>query len=179
MEAGGRARGGGASRVQAEDPSVEAAGRGTRGAHVKHVAHGRDAGGVPAQRLVERVRVLPRGKGKHKTSGDRRAWKREGVGAAVAQAGCRQRTQVRRLLAGARAKRTPNIWYMFVTLDVSQLSGWLNADACCQVERKSIKKAVKGGPGRGRAWARRRRKQGAGRGPNCGGGWQGHARSAR
>jgi len=28
-----------------------------------------------------------------------------------------------------------NIWVMSVTLDVSQLSGWLNADAPCRVER--------------------------------------------
>jgi hypothetical protein len=33
--------------------------KGTRGAHPEHVAHGRDAGGVKAQRLVEGVRVLP------------------------------------------------------------------------------------------------------------------------
>ena len=31
--------------------------------------------------------------------------------------------------AGARAERTENMLYMSVTLDVSKLSGWLNADA--------------------------------------------------
>ena len=105
-EAGGRARGGGTGRVQAEDPSAEATGRATRGAHVKHVVHVRDAGRVEAQRLVERRRGLPSRKGKHNKSGDRRAGRREGVGAAAAQAGCRQRTQLWRLLAGARAERT-------------------------------------------------------------------------
>ena len=30
------------------------------GAHLKHVPHARDAGRVEAQRLVERIRVLPR-----------------------------------------------------------------------------------------------------------------------
>ena len=36
-------------------------GQGTRGgAHREHVAHVRDAGGVEAQRLVERRRFLPR-----------------------------------------------------------------------------------------------------------------------
>ena len=30
------------------------------GAHAEHVVHGRDAGGVKAQRLVERIRALPR-----------------------------------------------------------------------------------------------------------------------
>ena len=33
----------------------------------------------------------------------------------------------------ARAERTENMLYMLVTLDVSKLSGWLNADAYCRV----------------------------------------------
>ena len=33
---------------------------GTRGAHWKHAVHVCDAGGVEAQRLVERIRFLPR-----------------------------------------------------------------------------------------------------------------------
>ena len=33
--------------------------KGTRGAHLEHVAHGRDAGGVKAQQLVEGRRALP------------------------------------------------------------------------------------------------------------------------
>ena len=105
---------------------------------MKRGLHGRDAGRVEAQRLVERRRVLPSRKGKHKKSGNWRAGTRAGVGAAAAQAGCRQRTRVRRLLAGARAERTRNMLCMFVTLDVSQLSGWLNAYASCRVERESI-----------------------------------------
>ena len=32
----------------------------------------------------------------------------------------------------ARAERTANMDAMFVTLDVSRLSGWLNADAICR-----------------------------------------------
>jgi hypothetical protein len=39
------------------------------------------------------------------------------------------RTQVWRLLAGARAERTQSMYSMFVTLEVSRLSGWLNTDA--------------------------------------------------
>ena len=42
------------------------------------------------------------------------------------------RTGRDRLKAGghrARAERTRNMYFMFVTLDVSKLSGWLNADA--------------------------------------------------
>ena len=89
-----------------------------------------------------------------------------------------EETQVQRLLAGARAERTLNMPFMAVTLDVSQLSGWLNAVADCRDKRENIKRAVTGGRGGGWAWARRRRKQGAGGGPNCRGCWQGHARSA-
>ena len=37
----------------------------------------------------------------------------------------------------ARAERTENIPAMLVTLDVSKLSGWLNADAPCRVEKKA------------------------------------------
>jgi hypothetical protein len=243
---------------------VKAAGRGTRGAHLKHVVHGRDAGRVPPQRLVERRRTLPSRKGSHKKSGDRRTGRWEGVGPAAAQAACRQRTRLWRRLAGARAERTLNMSPMSVTLEVSQLEmsalkltkelkrslmsvmaetshsamgpypavaaatlalySW--AAVCrdsllvkglkghapeppqaepyavsnavlpahaqrvrtlfasdkllvfCRVERESIKRAATGGPGGGRAWARRRRKQRAGRGPDCGGGWQRHARSA-
>jgi len=35
----------------------------------------------------------------------------------------------------ARAERTSNINNIAVTLDVSKLSGWLNADAPCRVRR--------------------------------------------
>ena len=46
--------------------------------------------------------------------------------------------------ARARAERTVNIWYMVVTLDVSKLSGWLNTDAPCRVERRacSVRRGV-------------------------------------
>ena len=39
---------------------------------------------------------------------------------------------------------------MSMTLDVSKLSGWLNADANCRVEKRA-----RCGPGGGRAWAGR------------------------
>ena len=35
----------------------------------------------------------------------------------------------------ARAERTENMLSMFVTLDVSKLSGWLNFCAACRVEQ--------------------------------------------
>ena len=54
----------------------------------------------------------------------------------------------------ARAERTVNMSAMFVTLDVSKLSGWLNASAPCRVERE--RRGGRGGGtqgrGGGRAW---------------------------
>ena len=59
-----------------------------------------------------------------------------GRGAAAAQAACREDPTVE--AAGrARAERTKNISSMLVTLDVSKLSGWLNADALCRAEREA------------------------------------------
>ena len=61
---------------------------------------------------------------------------RETGGVAVAQAACREEPTVE--AAGrARAERTPNMFCMDVTLEVSRLSGWLNADAPCRVEREA------------------------------------------
>ena len=37
----------------------------------------------------------------------------------------------------ARAKSTKNMARMSVTLDVSRLSGWLNADAYCRVKKEA------------------------------------------
>ena len=55
---------------------------------------------------------------------------------AAAQAACNKDPTVG--AAGrARAERTANMEFMLVTLDVSKLSGWLNATACCRVEREA------------------------------------------
>ena len=54
----------------------------------------------------------------------------------VVQAGRRGRIDCR-LEAGHGEERTRNIPCMVVTLDVSKLSGWLNADARCRVERRA------------------------------------------
>ena len=35
----------------------------------------------------------------------------------------------------ARAERTPNMYSVLVTLDMSRLSGWLNDDAYCRVKK--------------------------------------------
>ena len=58
QETGGRG-GGGLSDAQ-RGPDWGVGGTGRRGAHVKHVPHVRDVGRVEAQRLVERIRALPR-----------------------------------------------------------------------------------------------------------------------
>ena len=57
-----------------------------------------------------------------------------------------------RLKAGghrARPERTANMLAMVVTLDVSKLRGWLNADADCRVERRAYDAGR--GAGRGEA----------------------------
>ena len=36
-----------------------------------------------------------------------------------------------------RPERTLNMYFIAVTLDVSKLSGWLNTDAPCRVERRA------------------------------------------
>eukprot|EP00964_Phaeocystis_antarctica_P066235 scaffold40008_cov50-Phaeocystis_antarctica.AAC.3 len=53
---------------------------------------------------------------------------------------------------------------MFVTLDVSKLSGWLNADACCRVERRACDAGRGAGPGGGRVWGVRRQAACTGKG---------------
>ena len=64
---------------------------------------------------------------------------------------------------GHREERTKNMWPMFVTLEVSKLSGWLNTDAPCRESKgeHSVRGEVRatGGAGGG---GRRRRTQRAG-----------------
>ena len=55
----------------------------------------------------------------------------------MAQAACTGRARLKAVGARARAERTSNMSLMFVTLDVSKLSGWLNASAYCRVERRA------------------------------------------
>jgi hypothetical protein len=98
---------------------VKAAGRGTREAHLKHVAHGRDAGGVEAQRLVERRRALPRPKGSIGRGATCGQGKREGVEKRRRREQRAGRTQVSRLLAGETQRPNLKNHFMFVTLEVS------------------------------------------------------------
>eukprot|EP00964_Phaeocystis_antarctica_P031102 scaffold17599_cov43-Phaeocystis_antarctica.AAC.1 len=121
-----------------------------RGAHVEHVAHVRDAGRVEAQRLVERRRVLPsRKEGVRCRSrcglGGGRTWAGGSARAACTARGpgCEGGG------AKACAERTLNMPSMSVTLDVSKLSGWLNAAAPCRVERRGVRCGARCGPGAG------------------------------
>ena len=60
----------------------------------------------------------------------------------------------------ARAERTQNMYAMSVTLDVSRLSGWLNAYAYCRVGKRSIGGGATCGQADGRVgWGGRWRKQ--------------------
>ena len=120
---------GGASSAQGA-PDCGGCWQGTRGAHPKYAVHGRDAGGVEAQRLVECRRVLSSRKGCMRRGatcgpGDGGAWKNDG-GASSAQGAPEA--------AGRARARTSNMPSMFVTLEVSRLSGWLNDHASCRVE---------------------------------------------
>ena len=82
----------------------------------------------------------------------------------------------------ARAERTLNMERMVVTLEVSKLSGWLKADACCRVEGRACDAGEERcEPGGGRAWGVVAARQAActGKRPDSRLGGQGHARSAR
>ena len=95
-----------------------------------------------------------------------------------------------RLGAGHGEERTVNMLSMSVTLEVSKLSGWLNADADCRESngghmvwgavqstgRPEVAGEVRPGRWEGlRQWRRERR---AGRGPTIKAGGRGYARSA-
>ena len=81
---------------------------------------------------------------------------------------------------GTRGERTENMPYVVVTLEVSKLSGWLKADACCRVEGEGTRcGGERCEPGGGRA------RGGGGTQETCTGkrpvsrlGGQGHARRA-
>ena len=121
-----------------EGATADWADRARGAAHAKHYAHARDAGGVPAQRLVEGVRELPRvarsrahGAGRAVWAGRREEAGERGVHAAAGESAA----TVLRLQIGGSGRgeqRTAKEPYMFVTREVSQLSGWLKACAFCR-----------------------------------------------
>ena len=154
-----RARGGPDSRLWG--------GQGTRGAHVEHLDHDRDLGRVEAERLVELVRALPRRKagmrcGKRCGPGGVKALgggDTNGVHGEGPTQGCRakgtrlehavrwgsggrkgartRRTRLKGWGQGTRGERTLNMYVISVTLEVSKLSGWLNALDFCRVESRA------------------------------------------
>ena len=105
---------------RAGETRLQMGGRARGGAHVEHLLHVRDAGGVKAQRLVERRRVLPRV--------ERRAYDL-GRGARYREAGGGGRPRCKRRAGeGSTAdweqhgeERTQNMPNIVVTLDVFQL----------------------------------------------------------
>ena len=122
----------GASRSQGRGLDCSFGSRARGGAHVEHVVHVRDAGGVEVQRLVERMGALPRvarrayaavGGAGRRAGGRRRA--------STVHAACMGRLDCR-LGAGHGEERTRNMLAMSVTLEVSKFSGWLNAWANCR-----------------------------------------------
>ena len=107
--------------MHGEGPTQGWGGQVTRGAHLEHVAHGRDLGRVEAERLVEGRRVLPSrraGMGCEKRCAAREA---RGRWVAVTHAACMGRDRPKCRPQRARAERTRNMRYMVVTLEVSQL----------------------------------------------------------
>ena len=59
------------------------------------------------------------------------------LGGVDASGMCTGRARLKAAGARARAERTSNMKYLVVTLDMSKLSAWLNADAYCGVERRA------------------------------------------
>ena len=107
---------------------------GRRGAHLKHVRHVSDAGRVEAQRLVERIRVLPspkRGMLRGRQAGQETGG-RGGGGLVTCSMG-----PTGERVAWAGVERTSNMRCMLVTRDVLILSGWLNAFVSCRVQREA------------------------------------------
>eukprot|EP00964_Phaeocystis_antarctica_P064937 scaffold39110_cov45-Phaeocystis_antarctica.AAC.1 len=128
------------------------------GAHVEHVAHGRDAGGVEAQRLVERRRVLPRV--------ERRAYG-AGRGAEYREAGgggrqrCTRGVQGRtRLQIGSRARGGAHAEHLVHGCDAGGVEAQRLVERRCvlpRVERRAY------GAGRGAEY----REAGGGGRPRC------------
>jgi hypothetical protein len=80
VRAGRRERGYEVAVTACTGPDLRPGGQGARGAHSKHESHGRNAGGVEAQRLVEGRRVLPsRREGMRCGGGEVGAGRRQGL----------------------------------------------------------------------------------------------------
>ena len=144
-EAGG---GGGRSRCTqraGEGSTLQIGSRAGGGAHREHSFHVCDAGGVEAQQLVERRRILPRVERRANGAGRRAGWKVGGGGRPRrkqrAQVACRLGLDCR-YGAGHGEERTANMTLMSVTPDVSKSRGWLNAVAPLNMSAMSLTLAV-------------------------------------
>ena len=128
-----------------------------REAHLEHPAHLRDAGRVEAERLVELRRFLSsRKEGVRCGARCGPEVGRRGSAAAQERHARREGPAVKAGRARACAERTANMMLMVVTLDVSKLSGWLNACAPCRVERRAC--GAERGVGRGQEGMGRRQR---------------------
>jgi hypothetical protein len=107
-----------------------------------------------------------------------RAGRWEGVGRRRRKRHARGMPESRLLGARARAERTANMLPMFVTLEVSKLTGWLNAGACCRVKGRGICDAGEARAGRREGVRRWRRKRHARKKARLKAWRSGHARSA-
>ena len=142
-----------------DEDSAGHRGRGTRGAHPKHIAHGCDTGRVKLSDWLNTNAPCRVEERTHKV-GSMRAGIREGVWGGGGACSVQAKTQLG-IGRRARAERTWNMSLIFVTLDVSRLSGWLNADAPCGIGAGCVvivgqegsgvgrgeTKSVRGGPG--------------------------------
>ena len=114
--------------------------------------------------------------------GEVRAGRREGLWVVARRKWvCTQgRSYTQDLGARARAGRTSNMLSMPVTLEVSQLSGWLKACAFCRVEREghAMRGDVQAGRREGVGWWWRERRA-RGKGPTQGLGARARAERTR
>jgi hypothetical protein len=83
--------------------------------------------------------------------GEVQAGRREGVRRRRRKRHARERPDSSLLGVRARAERTMNMLRMVVTMEVSRLSGWLNADASCRVDGRGMRCGARCGPGGRRA----------------------------
>ena len=63
------------------------------------------------------------------------------------QAACTEKARLKAWGTGHARQRTANMLLMFVTLEVSKRSGWLNADALCRVDKEGVRYGARCGTG--------------------------------
>jgi hypothetical protein len=156
--------------------------KGTRGAHVEHGVHGRDAGGVEAQRLVEGRRLLPSRREGMRCRGERGASREAGGPGVVAAHKRHARGTGPTQGLGAKGTRGAHPEHVEHGRD----AGGVEAQRLVEGRRAlpSRRERMRCGgercePGSGRARGVVAARQAACTGPDSRLGGQGHARSAR